>query len=59
MPDITMCTNKECLLSKGCYRYRAVPSGLMQSYAVFKAASAEHVCEHSMEMQGRRVAPVE
>lgn len=36
MPDITMCTNSACQLSKTCYRFNAAPSQYRQSYAVFK-----------------------
>ena len=35
MPDISMCANKECELSKTCYRHTAKPSGY-QAYAGFK-----------------------
>ena len=35
MPDITMCSNRECPLRSGCYRYRAVPNGDWQSYSGF------------------------
>lgn len=38
MPDITMCTNKDCELSDTCYRVQAEPSK-MQSYS-----SYENIC---------------
>ena len=36
MPDITMCTNEKCPLNKTCYRFTAIPSEYIQSYAEFK-----------------------
>ena len=35
MPDITMCTSKECLYKDKCYRFKAVPSEYWQSYSSF------------------------
>lgn len=32
MPDITMCTGGNCPLKESCYRYRAVPNKLLQSF---------------------------
>jgi hypothetical protein len=32
MPDISMCSGVNCPLKKYCYRYRAVPTELRQSY---------------------------
>jgi len=34
--DITMCCNYDCPLKGKCYRYRAVPDGDYQSFALFK-----------------------
>ena len=36
MPDITMCINDFCPLRSKCYRYRAVPDDLRQSFSKFK-----------------------
>lgn len=36
MADITMCQNKECPLSKNCYRFTAKPNDYSQSYSDFK-----------------------
>lgn len=36
MPDITMCCNYNCPMKKKCYRYRAVPEEMWQSFALFK-----------------------
>jgi hypothetical protein len=32
MPDITMCSGKDCPLKETCYRYTAKPSEYRQSY---------------------------
>ena len=32
MPDISMCTGKDCSLKKDCYRFNANPSKFRQSY---------------------------
>ena len=34
MPDITMCSNKNCYVKHKCYRSQAIPN-LYQSYANF------------------------
>jgi len=36
MPDITMCTNKTCPLHESCYRFKATPSEVYQSYQRFE-----------------------
>lgn len=51
MPDITMCTNKDCQLSKDCYRFNAVPSGF-QSYQKFNPFPDEEgkiICDFFIE----------
>lgn len=35
MPDISLCSNNNCPLRKGCYRATAIPSDFLQSYTVF------------------------
>lgn len=35
MPDITLCTNKDCPIRSACYRYRAKPDKYWQSFANF------------------------
>ena len=35
MADITLCTNTDCPLREGCYRFTAKPDPLWQSYARF------------------------
>ena len=44
MPDISMCGGKGCNVRQSCYRYRAVPSKFMQSYARFDDDAAK--CTH-------------
>lgn len=36
MPDITMCVNADCPIREFCYRYRAKPDDIHQSFAVFE-----------------------
>lgn len=36
MADICMCVNKDCTLSKNCYRAQATPCEYRQSYSAFK-----------------------
>ena len=35
MPDISMCSNKECPKKEDCYRAKAEPNPLWQSYTYF------------------------
>lgn len=35
MPDISMCTNKNCPLRMNCFRYTAIPDMYWQSYCMF------------------------
>ena len=60
MPDITMCCNYNCPLKDKCYRYRAVPSDMWQSFALFKPESTG-VCEHFWEIDilADRILPTE
>ena len=32
MPDITMCSGKNCEIKNECYRYRAIPNEFRQSW---------------------------
>ena len=45
MPDITMCTNKECPLSHSCYRFNCEPNQYSQSYAEFSPKSDDELDE--------------
>lgn len=50
MPDISMCTNKECPLSNDCFRFMAEPNPYRQSYNRFEPKVNEETkkleCEH-------------
>jgi hypothetical protein len=35
MPDISLCQNKTCKARDSCYRFKAKPNPLYQSYAKF------------------------
>ena len=47
MPDITMCTNKECKDRKYCYRQTAEPDERLQAWAHFVPES-DGECSHFM-----------
>ena len=32
MPDIKICTGRDCPLKETCHRYKAIPSEILQSY---------------------------
>ena len=34
-PDITLCVNIECDKRDKCYKYRAIPNEIQQSYSIF------------------------
>jgi hypothetical protein len=36
MPDISMCSNRGCPLSKQCYRFMAIPNPGRQSYGNYE-----------------------
>lgn len=38
MPDITMCQNHKCEKKEECYRYKATPNLIYQSYANFNCS---------------------
>jgi len=49
MPDITMCTNKECPAAKGCFRFMAKPSQ-RQSMATFRyEVEPDFSCDHFVD----------
>lgn len=48
MPDITMCSNRQCEKRSTCYRYCAVPTPGRQSVAKFMSRD----CEHYREITG-------
>jgi hypothetical protein len=49
MPDITMCDNEYCPLSKECYRFCAVPSEY-QSYSTFEFDLTAWECKYFMQI---------
>lgn len=50
MPDITMCSGKDCPLKETCYRYTATPSEFMQSYFIQAPYDKEYeTCGHYWE----------
>lgn len=53
MPDISMCTNSACPLSKDCYRHMAVPS-FWQAYAGF-APGEDGSCDWFMPIESREI----
>lgn len=44
MADIAMCMNEFCTLKDSCYRYKAQPHDIWQSYGDFKQVRGE--CDH-------------
>lgn len=58
MPDITMCTGKDCPLKDDCYRYTAFPNLYYQSY--FRDPPyKDGECNHFWNNEGRRNTPPE
>lgn len=63
MVDLTMCCNYDCPLKAKCYRYRAVPDGDWQSFALYhydtvaklsNPAKYETTCEFYWEVDELR-----
>ena len=54
MPDITMCTNRNCPIRRSCYRYVAIPTPKWQSYAAFAPYKDEAglTCKHYLSANG-------
>jgi hypothetical protein len=48
MPDISMCSNKDCPLANRCYRSIAIPNPNWQSYAEFDQV----YCEYFIDVRG-------
>ena len=46
MPDISMCDNTQCPSKEYCYRFTAIPSKFMQSYASFTLEDDEMSCSY-------------
>ncbi len=47
MPDISMCQDRDCPKRQSCYRFRAVPDGMRQSYMLVKY---ENGCEYFLKI---------
>lgn len=41
MPDISMCSNNECTIKDSCYRHKAKPDSMWQSYSMFHQSPDE------------------
>lgn len=41
MPDITMCSNDNCIKKQECYRYTCNPNQYWQAYSTFEPISNE------------------
>lgn len=52
MPDISMCSNKNCKSRLECYRYRAYPSKFMQSYIVVEGETDKDKCRYFWRLDG-------
>lgn len=54
MPDISKCVNNLCALRLKCYRYRCVPTPLMQTYADFKPTKTKNktTCDGFWSIKG-------
>lgn len=46
MPDITMCQDSACQVSRACYRHMAVPSEYRQSYFIGDVKEPSGACRY-------------
>ena len=46
MPDISMCSGKDCPLSTTCYRCTATPSEFRQTYFLNPPVKEDGTCDH-------------
>jgi hypothetical protein len=53
VPDISMCSNKECSHKEECYRFTATPNEFSQAYADFKEIEKGEGCEHFMSNKNK------
>lgn len=56
MPDIAMCHGALCPSKDDCYRHRAVPNELWQSYSNF-TPDERGKCDYFSPIEDRRVKP--
>ena len=54
MPDISMCSNKDCPSRSVCYRAVAKPSPHRQSYMDFKLLPGAKLCGDFWPLEGKR-----
>jgi len=50
MPDITMCNDESCPMRMECYRYRAIPSKMLQSYFIDSPREGE-TCDYFISIE--------
>jgi hypothetical protein len=50
MPDLAMCQGDGCSQKIACYRYRAVPTPLRQSYFVKPPVRTDGTCDYFTEL---------
>lgn len=59
MPDITMCSNRQCYMRTTCYRYCVVPSKYRQAYYCFdgypKCAAYSEIFRHDRVQSSQEV----
>ena len=51
MPDITMCRTRDCPKKECCYRYKAKPDEVWQSWSDFTEPCREHGYEHRIPLE--------
>ncbi len=51
MPDITMCNTRDCPKKECCYRYKAKPDEVWQSWSDFTEPCREHGYEHRIPVE--------
>lgn len=58
VPDIAMCANHNCPARAVCYRYRAIPNELRQSWMEFAPEPGKPRCDHLVPIEGWPLAPL-
>ena len=51
MPDISKCEGKDCPIKENCYRFKAIPNPLWQSYSNFIYDKVKEKCEYFWEIK--------
>lgn len=57
MPDIAMCKGEGCSVARNCYRHRAVPNELWQSYFMDSPGKDENCRYFDHVQKGDRLMP--